>query len=165
VGEIQQKILNHFFNCSYDSETVSQLSRTPAIFKSLKNKYLAKDKKFFSGSKKLFVTDNGAAAAVVLGITFDKLQDYFKKLGSETTSAAEQIGYVEKLKGIFRILPCVFFYNRKLPSKCYYLYGKLPLFCFSFVVFMSWFVKRTFKNTQYHNLSHNLLEAVITLTR
>jgi hypothetical protein len=100
VGEIQQKILNHFFNCSYDSETVSQLSRTPAIFKSLKNKYLAKDKKFFSEKKKLFVTDKGAAAAVVLGITFDKLQDHFKKLGSETTSAAEQVRYLEKLKGI-----------------------------------------------------------------
>jgi hypothetical protein len=105
VGEIQQKILNHFFNCSYDSETVSQLSRTPAIFKSLKNKYLAKDKKFFSEKKKLFVTDKGAAAAVVLGITFDKLQDHFKKLDSETTSATEQVRYL-KLKGIFRILPC-----------------------------------------------------------
>ena len=106
MGEIQQKILNHFFNCSYDSETVSQLSRTPAIFKSLKNKYLAKDKKFFSEKKKLFVTDNGAPSTVVLGITFDKLQDHFKKLGSETTSAAEQVRYLEKLKGIFRILPC-----------------------------------------------------------
>jgi hypothetical protein len=105
VGDLQQKILNHFFNCSYDSETISQLSRTPAISKSL-NKYLTKDKKFFSEKKKLFVTDKGAAAAVVLGITLDKLQDHFKKLGSETTSAAEQVRYLEKLKGIFRILPC-----------------------------------------------------------
>jgi hypothetical protein len=114
MGELQQKVLNHFFNCSYDSETVRHLSRThgvlqPAIFKSVnllkKNKYLTKDKKFFSGRKKLFVTDKGAAAAVVLGITFDKLHNYFKKLSSETPSAAEQVRYLEKLKGIL-IIPC-----------------------------------------------------------
>jgi hypothetical protein len=115
MGELQQKILNHFFNCSYDSKTIRHLSRTlgvsqPAIFKNVnlikKNKYLTKDKKFFSGSKKLFVTDNGATAAVLLAITLDKLQDYFKKLSNEIPAAAEQIGYVEKLKGIFKILPC-----------------------------------------------------------
>jgi hypothetical protein len=111
---LPQKILNYFFCCSYDSQTVSHLSRTfgvshPVIFKSInlfiKDRYLAKDKKFFSRKKKLFVTDKGAA--VVLGITFDKLQDYFEKLSSETHSAAaEQVRYFEKLKGILEILPC-----------------------------------------------------------
>jgi hypothetical protein len=114
MGELQQKILNHFFNCSYDSETIRHLSRTlgvsqPAIFKNVnlikKNKYLAKGKKFSSEKKKLFVTDKAAAAAVLLGITLDKLHNYFKKLSSETPSAAEQVRYLEKLRGIFRILP------------------------------------------------------------
>jgi hypothetical protein len=112
LGELQQKILKHFFSCEEKAESVNHLSSVlnvvqPAVFKSvnllIKDMYLVKDSKYKDGKKALFVTDKGAAAAVVLGVTYKQLQEYFKRLRQEHSSAAEQFRYLKKFDTLFRI--------------------------------------------------------------
>ena len=93
LGELQQKILKHIFNCTADSENASHIAKAlglkqPTVYESIQS--LIKDKFLHSkrqlhkrGEKALQVTHKGAAAAVMLGIPFENLENYTKKYDTE----------------------------------------------------------------------------------
>jgi DNA-binding MarR family transcriptional regulator len=91
LSELQQKILKHFFECSSEKETVSHISKQinalqPAVFRSvsslIRDKYVIKKggKDNTGGAEKvLSLTEKGAAAAALLGVSAEQLQNYVKK--------------------------------------------------------------------------------------
>jgi predicted transcriptional regulator len=117
LGEAQEKILKHFFECDIITpEGVSHISKSislwqPSVHRSvsslIKNKYLIKENKRtrkkgkMSFEKALYVTDKGAAAAVVLGITFDQLENYLNKFASYE-SALDSIAYFKRFKKLYK---------------------------------------------------------------
>ena len=93
LGELQQKILKHIFNCTADSENASHIAKAlglkqPTVYESIqsliKDKFLQSKRQLHKrGEKALQVTHKGAAAAVMLGIPFENLENYTKKHDSE----------------------------------------------------------------------------------
>jgi hypothetical protein len=88
LGEVQQKILKHFFECGEKLENVSHISKAlgvlqPSVQRSvgelIKNHYLIRDTEYAKGKKQLLVTEKGAAAAIFLGINLDQLETFSKK--------------------------------------------------------------------------------------
>jgi hypothetical protein len=113
IGELQRRILKHFFECEDQiPETVNHIANSlsvvqPAVFKSvnllIKAKYLVKDPQYKNGRKALVVTDKGAAASVVLGISYERLVNYFFNLSNQDASAARQLSYFKRFENMFRI--------------------------------------------------------------
>jgi hypothetical protein len=107
LGEVQQKILRHFFDCKdKEPESVSHISMKlgllqPSVYRSvdllIKEKYLIKEGQYTHGEKELIVTEKGAAAAVLLGITNDHLIDYFRKLKRKYSSPSDEIQNLQHL--------------------------------------------------------------------
>jgi DNA-binding MarR family transcriptional regulator len=88
LGELQQRILKHIFECSERSENVNHIAKSlrlaqPTVFKSvqslLQENYLESEQKSKRTQKTLTLTDKGAAAAVLLGVSFDKFENYYKR--------------------------------------------------------------------------------------
>jgi DNA-binding MarR family transcriptional regulator len=96
LGEVQKQILKHFFLCKENKrpESVSHIAKElrvlqPSVYRSvdllIKEKYLLKENDFTRKSgqkyveKNLILTEKGAAAAVILGGTFDEFENYFKR--------------------------------------------------------------------------------------
>jgi hypothetical protein len=79
----------------------------PAVFASVEllinENYLVKDPQYKHGKKALLITDKGAAAAVVLGISYEEMVSYFMRLSEEYSSAAEQLVYFKKFENIFHV--------------------------------------------------------------
>jgi hypothetical protein len=149
-GELQERILKHFFDCKDDiPESVNHISHIlgvvqPAVFKSvsllIKEGYLVKDPEYKDGKKVLLVTDKGAAAAVMLGISYDQMANYFFKLSKEYGSRATQLDYLRRFENMFRI-----------PDKREFLVGKM----------MNYFLKNNMFEKSGHikwPLSHNELK-------
>jgi DNA-binding MarR family transcriptional regulator len=121
LGKAQEKILKHFFECDIIvPEGVSHISKSinllqPSVHRSvsslIKNKYLVKEKgrtrkkgkKSFE--KALYVTDKGAAAAVVIGITLDQLENYYKKFASKNKSITDAVAIIERFKVLYKVIP------------------------------------------------------------
>jgi DNA-binding MarR family transcriptional regulator len=121
LGKAQEKILKHFFQCDIVTpEGVSHIAKSinllqPSVHRSvsslIKNKYLVKEngrnrkngKMYFE--KALYVTDKGAAAAVVLGITLDQLENYYKKFASKNKSIANAMAIFERFKALYKVIP------------------------------------------------------------
>jgi len=113
IGELQGRILRHFFECQDKiPESVNHIAKSlgvaqPAVFKSVKlmieDKYIVKDPEYKNGRKALLVTDKGAAASVVLGISYEQMVDYFFKLSSQDASAARQLRNFKRFENMFRI--------------------------------------------------------------
>ena len=121
LGKVQEKILKHFFQCDIViPEGVSHIAKSinllqPSVHRSvsslIKNKYLVKEndryrkngKMYFE--KALFVTDKGAATAVVLGITLDQLENYYKKFASKNKSIADAVATFERFKALYKVIP------------------------------------------------------------
>ena len=93
LGELQQKILKHIFNCTADSENASHIAKAlglkqPTVYESIqsliKDRFLQSIKQVHRrGERVLQVTHKGAAAAVMLGIPFENLENYTKKHDTE----------------------------------------------------------------------------------
>jgi DNA-binding MarR family transcriptional regulator len=89
LGDLQKKILIHIFNCNSESENTFHIANSlglkqPTVYESVKslieNEFLQSKKQLHKrGEKILQVTHKGAAAAVMLGISFEKLESYTKK--------------------------------------------------------------------------------------
>jgi hypothetical protein len=62
----------------------------------------------------LLITDKGAAAAVVLGISYEEMVNYFMRLSEENSSAAEQVVYLKKFENIFQVSDRKEFLVRKM---------------------------------------------------
>lgn len=93
LGELQQKILKHIFNCTADSENVSHIAKAlglkqPTVYESIqslvKEKFLRPKRQLHRrGERVIQVTHKGAAVAVMLGIPFENLENYTKKHDTE----------------------------------------------------------------------------------
>ena len=88
LGELQQRILKHIFECSEKLENVNHIAKSlglaqPTVFKSvqslLQENYLESEQKSKRTQKRLTLTDKGAAAAVLLGVSFDKFENYYER--------------------------------------------------------------------------------------
>jgi DNA-binding MarR family transcriptional regulator len=89
LGELQQRILKHIFECTSKSENASHIAKSlglaqPTVFKSIKSllqeNYLESQQKAKRTEKTLTLTDKGAATAVVtLGATFDQFENHYKR--------------------------------------------------------------------------------------
>jgi DNA-binding MarR family transcriptional regulator len=89
LGELQQRILKHIFECSEKSENVNHIAKSlgltqPTVFKSaqslLQENYLESEQKATRTEKTLTLTEKGAAAAVViLGVSFDEFENHYKR--------------------------------------------------------------------------------------
>jgi len=106
LGEVQQKILKHFFECGEKLENVSHISKAlgilqPSIQRSvgelIRNHYLIKDTKYSRGKKHLLVTDKGAATAIFLGISLDQLEIFSKKYGLNAS-----LSFLQNFKNTFK---------------------------------------------------------------
>jgi hypothetical protein len=110
LGEVQQKILRHFFDCKdKEPETVSHISTKlgllqPSVYRSVdllvKEEYLIKEGKYARGGKELIVTEKGAAAAVLFGITNDQLIKYFGKIKWKDSSAGNEVQFLQGFKDV-----------------------------------------------------------------
>ncbi len=110
LGEVQQKILRHFFDCKdKEPESVSHISMKlgllqPSVYRSvdllIKEKYLIKEGQYTHGEKELIVTGKGAAAAVLLGITNDHLIDYFRRVKQKYSSASNEVQFLQQFKSM-----------------------------------------------------------------
>jgi DNA-binding MarR family transcriptional regulator len=87
LGELQQKILKHIFECTSKLENANHIAKTlglaqPTVFKSiqslLQENYLESEQKAKRTQKTLTLTDKGAAAVVLLGVTFDEFENHYK---------------------------------------------------------------------------------------
>src|SRR5918992_3033005 len=88
LGELQQKILKHIFECTSKSENVSHIAKSlglaqPTVFKSvhslLQENYLESEQISKRTEKTLTLTDKGAAAAIlILGVSFDEFENHYK---------------------------------------------------------------------------------------
>src|SRR5919112_2028207 len=89
LGELQQRILKHIFECTSKSENASHIAKSlglaqPTVFKSiqplLQENYLESKQKAKCTEKILTLTDKGAAVAVViLGVSFDQFENHYKR--------------------------------------------------------------------------------------
>ena len=88
LSSLQQKILKHFFECAAIEETVSHISKEintlqPAVFRSINSlineKYLIKERGGSGVEKVIKLTEKGSAAAVILGVKYDKFEKYSYK--------------------------------------------------------------------------------------
>jgi hypothetical protein len=110
LGEVQQKILRHFFDCKdKEPETVSHISTKlgllqPSVYRSVdllvREEYLIKEGKYARGGKELIVTEKGAAAAVLFGITNDQLIKYFRKIKWKDSSAGNEVQFLHGFKDV-----------------------------------------------------------------
>jgi DNA-binding MarR family transcriptional regulator len=106
LGELQQKILKHIFECTEKSENANHIAKSlrlaqPTVFKSvqslLQENYLESEQKSKRREKTLTLTEKGAAAAVVkLGISFDGFENYYKRQGHS------DIENLQNIKTIFK---------------------------------------------------------------
>ena len=103
LGELQEKILNHFFQCNKRIEGIDHISKAinakePSVSRSvddlLNNKYLQEDpkrarekgNKFFE--KAIYVTYKGVAYAVVmLGVKMEQIKNYDTKYDHTAVAA------------------------------------------------------------------------------
>ena len=93
LGELQQKILKHIFECKSESENVSHIAKVlrlkqPTVYESIqlliKDKFLQSERQLHRrGEKKIQVTHKGAAIAVMLGMPFERLENYTRKHNPE----------------------------------------------------------------------------------
>jgi hypothetical protein len=99
LGKLQQRILKHMFECNghgggHPYESVNHIAKAlgaaqPTIFKSvrllIKDNYLISQKviplygkrklfRSFGGIRELYLTDKGAATAVILGVTYSQFE-------------------------------------------------------------------------------------------
>lgn len=110
LGEVQQKILRHFFDCKdKEPESVSHISKAlgllqPSIHRSvdylIKEKYLIKEGQYTHGEKELILTGKGAAAAVILGISNEDIINYFDRRKSKYILFDDEIQFFQKFKQI-----------------------------------------------------------------
>lgn len=109
LGELQQKILKHIFECTSESENANHIAKSlglaqPTVFKSiqllLQENYLESEQKGKRSEKTLTLTEKGAAAAVILGITNDEIINYFKRTRSEHISSDKEVEFFQKFKQI-----------------------------------------------------------------
>jgi hypothetical protein len=110
LGEVQQKILRHFFDCKdKQPESVSHISKSlrilqPSIYRSvdllIKEHYLIKEGKYARGGKELIVTEKGAAAAMLLGTTNDQLIKYFGNLKWKDNRAGDEVKFLQRFKDV-----------------------------------------------------------------
>src|ERR671923_315750 len=115
LGELQKQILKHFFVCKEDKrpESVSHIAKElkalqPSVYRSVdllvKEKYVLKEDDFTrkSGQKyverDLILTEKGAAAAVLLGISNDDIINYFKRRKSKYILFDDEIEFFQKFK-------------------------------------------------------------------
>ena len=113
LGDVQRKILRHFFKCKDTGpESVSHISKEigilqPSVYRSaivlINNKYLLKENVYTVGEKTLILTEKGAAAAVLLGITNDQLMDYFKKIRRDYPSARDNVQFFQQFNQMTNI--------------------------------------------------------------
>ena len=106
LGELQQSILKHIFECTSKSENANHIAKSlglaqPTVFKSIQSllqaNYLESQQKAKRTEKTLTLTDKGAAAAVVsLGATFDEFENHFKR---QKHSDMQTLQFI---KGIFK---------------------------------------------------------------
>jgi hypothetical protein len=96
LSSLQQKILKHFFECAAIEETVSHISKEinalqPAVFRSISSlineKYLIKEKGGSGVEKVIKLTEKGSAAAVILGVKYDKFEKYSYKQKTSSSSS------------------------------------------------------------------------------
>ena len=85
---LQQQILKHFFNCKQEMENVSHISKEvnalqPAVFRSIQSLiddgYIVKESSSTHGEKSVRLTDKGAATGLLLGASYDKVENYLKE--------------------------------------------------------------------------------------
>src|SRR5919112_2195718 len=91
LGELQQRILKHIFECTSKSENANHIAKSlglaqATVFKSiqslLQENYLESEQKAKRTEKTLTLSDKGAAAAVVtLGANFDQFENHYKRQG------------------------------------------------------------------------------------
>jgi hypothetical protein len=107
LGNLQQEIIKHIFECR-EIETVSHLARSlkrkqPTIFKSVqllhKLNYLESklDTRYYTlGGKErqIGVTEKGAAAAITLGVPFNRIEIYHQNYRRFTFLNAENLYYI-----------------------------------------------------------------------
>jgi predicted transcriptional regulator len=121
LSTAQEKILKHFFECSVVApEGVSHISRSigllqPSVHRSvsslIKSGYIIKEntrtrkKGKMSFEKPLYVTEKGAAAAVVLGVTLDQLENYLNKFAFKNKSIADAVATFERFKALYKVPP------------------------------------------------------------
>ena len=95
LGELQQKILRHFFECKEKNESASHISREldtlqPAVFRSIKSLindgYLTKGEGYRGGEKPINLTPKGAAAATLLGTTYKQFESRINKNSNSSLS-------------------------------------------------------------------------------
>jgi DNA-binding MarR family transcriptional regulator len=106
LGELQQKILKHIFECTAKSENANHIAKSlglaqPTVFKSvqslLQENYLESEQKSKRTEKTLTLTEKGAAAAVViLDVSFDEFENYYKRQGHS------DIEKLQNIKTIFK---------------------------------------------------------------
>ena len=97
LGELQQKILKHMFECTAETDNPNHIARElgikqPTVYESvlllMKDHYLKAEQKHKRGPKLLILTDKGAAAAVLLGIDINEIQSYEKRRNSNLVTEA-----------------------------------------------------------------------------
>ena len=95
LGELQQKILRHFFECKEKNESASHISREldtlqPAVFRSIKSLindgYLTKGEGYRGGEKPINLTPKGTAAAALLGTTHKQFESRINKNSNSSLS-------------------------------------------------------------------------------
>jgi DNA-binding MarR family transcriptional regulator len=97
LGELQQKILKHMFECTAETDNPNHIAnelgiKQPTVYESvqllMKDDYLKAEQKHKRGPKSLTLTDKGAAAAVLLGIDITRIQNYEKRRNSNLVTEA-----------------------------------------------------------------------------
>jgi DNA-binding MarR family transcriptional regulator len=109
LGELQQRILKHIFECTSKSENTNHIAKSlglaqPTVLKSiqllLQENYMESQQKAKRTKKMLTLTEKGAAAAVILGITNDEIINYFRRTRSEHISSDKEVEFFQKFKHI-----------------------------------------------------------------
>jgi DNA-binding MarR family transcriptional regulator len=109
IGELQQKILKHIFECTSESENANHIAKSlglaqPTVLKSIQllmqENYMESQQKSKRTEKMLTLTEKGAAAAVLLGISNDEIINYFKRTRSEHISSDKEVEFFQKFKHI-----------------------------------------------------------------
>jgi hypothetical protein len=97
LGELQQKILKHMFECTAETDNPNHIAKKlgikqPTVYESvsllMKDHYLKAEQKHKRGPKLLTLTDKGAAAAVLLGIDINEIRSYEKRRNSNLATEA-----------------------------------------------------------------------------
>jgi hypothetical protein len=97
LGELQQKILKHMFECTAETDNPNHIAnelgiKQPTVYESvqllMKDDYIKAEQKHKRGPKLLTLTDKGAAAAVLLGIDINQIPSYEKRRNSNLVTEA-----------------------------------------------------------------------------